>query len=414
MSQASVNGEGRALLGPVGGRSRNVVYTVEGGDAEDPAALRRRLNSSIVDQMEEEPKEAMSVGAWIVGLTGLLGAIVAWLAGSVVTRRIETGAHAYTKYVFIVWFGHIWPIIFVPVGWGLIVYKAAWKSYPHPVHGTGHVWASFDEFRDAWGLRWKPLLAKGAWLSLAYMVPDLFWFMSLSLTSVAAATTIYNSSTAFVVLFSIIFLKERASLIKFVAALLAVGSSAMVSLASEIAPQHKSKGDSDSASHPSNPVLGGVFSFAGAVLYGLYEVAYKRWGLVTGESDPIGNVLLIAGFMGVGNTFFLAPLLPICHYTTLETFELPRREIWGDFFFMAFMLAMFITCLMTALALLPSPTYVAVGITLTVPGSLVLDAITQGATYNWPFLLGSAGVILSFTLIVAKEHIRALLEHPWL
>ncbi|KNC47143.1 uncharacterized protein AMSG_11773 [Thecamonas trahens ATCC 50062] len=295
----------------------------------------------------------------------------------------------------------------------MLRYKEHWRTLPHPVHGKDFEWSSFGEFRVAWKLTWGQMAWRGFWLAGAYMVPDIFWFSSLSMTSVAAATTIFNSSTAFVVLFSIFLLGERPSLIKFGAAILAVASSAMVSFADNIAPSHGSNSDT-SSSKPSNPVLGGLFAFLGAVLYGLYEVVYKRFGLVTGENDPLPMVIIVAGLMGVGNTLGLAPFIPLLDWTGLEEWHLPVADKWPNFVIMSAMLAVFIVSLMTSIALLPSPTYVAVGITLTVPGSLVLDAVLHGASYSWPFLVGSLGVILSFGLIVAKEHHPALLSHRWL
>jgi len=56
------------------------------------------------------------------------------------------------------------------------------------------------------------------------------WFASLPLTSVSANTAIYNSSAAFVFIFSIFLVKESITVLKVIAVVVATGGVIIVSL----------------------------------------------------------------------------------------------------------------------------------------------------------------------------------------
>jgi hypothetical protein len=67
----------------------------------------------------------------------------------------------------------------------------------------------------------------------------------------------------------------------------------------------------------------------GSVLYGFYEVLYKRVACPPEHCDPVRGMLFANTFGSMIGTFTLLVLwipLPILHYTGLETFELPRGE----------------------------------------------------------------------------------------
>ncbi|CRK25780.1 hypothetical protein BN1708_018186, partial [Verticillium longisporum] len=74
----------------------------------------------------------------------------------------------------------------------------------------------------------------------------------------------------------------------------------------------------------------------GSVLYGLYEVLYKRWACPPEGCAPLRGVVFANTFGSCIGLFTLCVLwvpLPLLHWTGLETFALPTgHTAWMLFF----------------------------------------------------------------------------------
>lgn len=128
------------------------------------------------------------------------------------------------------------------------------------------------------------------------------------------------------------------------------------------------------------------------------------------------NMPLFFGFVGLCNTILLLPGLPILHYLHIETFILPpTRRIWtiilvgghsdlsrgiADQEMQVNSAASLVADISWAYAiLLTSPLVVTVGLSLTIPLSLVGQMILNSQTSSPIYWVGAAVVFMSFLFI---------------
>jgi drug/metabolite transporter (DMT)-like permease len=166
------------------------------------------------------------------------------------------------------------------------------------------------------------------------------WYVAVDLTTASDLTAIYNCSAFFAYAFSIPLLKERVRIGKLIAVGLAIVGVLIVAYG-DTAPKHGSKsGGGTQPDHDpqtgitepddaANRALGNIIIGIGSVLYGFYEVVYKKVACPPEGADATRGVIFANTFgscIGCFTLFVLWFPLPILHYTGLETFEMPTGE----------------------------------------------------------------------------------------
>lgn len=152
---------------------------------------------------------------------------------------------------------------------------------------------------------------------------------------------------------------------------------------------------------PSELALGDALALLSAVLYGVYTITLKK---TTIKALPRSlNMPLFFGLVGTWNLVLLAPLFPILHLTGVEPFSLPpSQRIWSILLINS--VSSFISDICWAYAMvLTSPLLVTVGLSLTIPLSLVGEMLLQGHYEGWVYWLGAAIVVGSFLFIDQEE-----------
>lgn len=177
------------------------------------------------------------------------------------------------------------------------------------------------------------------------------WYVAIDLTTPSDLTAIYNCSAFFAYVFSVPILKERFRLDKSVSVAVAILGVLVVAYGPAQAvgeTPHRAGGSgatgpdgadgggggegSGAAAEAKNRLLGNVLIGIGSVLYGLYEVLYKRLACPPEGASP-GRSMVFANAVGSCIGLFTFTVLwiplPILHFTGLEVFELPRgRTAW--------------------------------------------------------------------------------------
>ncbi|KAJ9117446.1 hypothetical protein QFC22_004296 [Naganishia vaughanmartiniae] len=147
---------------------------------------------------------------------------------------------------------------------------------------------------------------------------------------------------------------------------------------------------------PKNPLAGDLLALLSAVCYAVYVILLK----VKIEDEERVDMQLFFGFVGLFNTLFLLPVIPILHYFGIETFQLPnRRDEWiicginmvitlsSDYLYVLSMLK-------------TTPLVVTIGLSLTIPFAMAGDIMRgASATITWQSLTGAALVIVGFGLM---------------
>lgn len=181
------------------------------------------------------------------------------------------------------------------------------------------------------------ILRTTAIVTCALTVAGGSWYVAVDLTTASDLTAIYNCSAFFAYAFAIPMLHEKLRLSKVVAVAIAIVGVLVVAYGdSDTTAKHGSKSgggaggpDAPADDEASNRALGNIVIGIGSVLYGFYEVLYKRVACPPEGCSPGRGTIFANTFGSLIGCFTLCVLwipLPILHYTGIETFELPRGE----------------------------------------------------------------------------------------
>ena len=142
------------------------------------------------------------------------------------------------------------------------------------------------------------------------------------MTSSSDLTAIYNCSAFFAYAFSIPLLKDKFRFDKVF--------SVAVAIAGVLIVAYGDSGDgSEESGDPEKRFLGNIIIGVGSVLYGLYEVLYKKLACPPEGTSPGRGMIFANTFGSLIGCFTLLVLwipLPILHVTGYERFELPTGE----------------------------------------------------------------------------------------
>ena len=182
------------------------------------------------------------------------------------------------------------------------------------------------------------ILRTTAFVTCALTVAGGAWYVAVSMTTASDLTAIYNCSAFFAYAFSVPLLHEKLRWSKVLAVGVAIAGVLVVAYGDTHPPKSGNKsggGTGGKTGHPEedaeadNRALGNIVIGVGSILYGFYEVLYKKWACPPEETSP-GRSMIFANLFGslIGG-FTLTVLwipLPILHVLGWEVFEWPRGE----------------------------------------------------------------------------------------
>ncbi|CAA9961482.1 RhaT Permease drug-metabolite transporter superfamily [Pyrenophora teres f. maculata] len=162
------------------------------------------------------------------------------------------------------------------------------------------------------------------------------WYVAVNQTTASDLTAIYNCSAFFAYAFSIPILREKVRTSKIVAVAIAIAGVFVVAYGDTSPAKHGSKsgggagGDKAPPSREAeNRAFGNLVIGVGSVLYGLYEVLYKRFACPPEGAAPNKGVIFANLFGSLIGGFTLCVLwipIPFLHWMGWEIFELPKGE----------------------------------------------------------------------------------------
>lgn len=176
-----------------------------------------------------------------------------------------------------------------------------------------------------------------AFVTCALTIAGGSWYVAVDMTTASDLTAIYNCSAFFAYAFAIPMLGEKLRWSKVFAVAVAIGGVLIVAYGdTETTAKHGSKsgggtGGSDAPEkhEASNRFLGNLVIGVGSVLYGFYEVLYKKVACPPEGCSPSRGMIFANTFGSLIGTFTLLVLwipLPLLHITGIETFELPQGK----------------------------------------------------------------------------------------
>ncbi|KAI9698728.1 MAG: hypothetical protein M1836_003838 [Candelina mexicana] len=235
-------------------------------------------------------------------------------------------------------------------------------------------------------------------LSLEFCV---LWFAAnyfavacLQYTTVASTTILTATSSIWTLLIGAIVKVEAFNLKKLIGVLASMTGIILISSVDLSGSNDKNRG---SFPHKSQKqiAIGDSLAFLSAILYGMYTILMKKR---IGDEGRV-NMPLFFGLVGVFNLAILWPGLIILHFVGEEPFELPPTgRIWSIIMINSATSLFSDFCWAYAM-LLTSPLVVTVGLSLTIPLSLVGQMILDHQYSSVAYWIGAGIVFLSFVFI---------------
>lgn len=241
----------------------------------------------------------------------------------------------------------------------------------------------------------------------------ILWFLAnyfaaacLEYTTVASSTILASTSSIWTLLLGSLMRVERFTLLKLIGVLASLGGVALISLV-DVSGDTDSNRGSFPHKTPRELAVGDVMAFVSAVLYGFYTVFMKSR---IGDESRI-NMPLFFGLVGLANVVLLWPGFVVLHLTGVEPFELPpTRRILNIVLINSASSLVSDFCWAYAM-LLTSPLIVTVGLSLTIPCSLVGQMVLDSQYASALYWVGAAIMVLSFLFINhedGKDEVRGL------
>ncbi|KAI1178578.1 NADP-dependent oxidoreductase domain-containing protein [Nemania sp. FL0916] len=246
------------------------------------------------------------------------------------------------------------------------------------------------------GSPWGYVLRTTAGVTSCLTVAGLTWYVAVSMTSPTDLTAIYNCSAFFAYAFSVPLLGEKLRLDKSLAVLVAIIGVLVVAY-----------GDSSSSdtvgSDPGSGsrLLGNLIIGVGSVLYGLYEVLYKRFACPPEGTSASRGVVFANTFGSCIGVFTLLVLwfpLPILHILGWEIFELPTGMTAFYLFVSVVMNATFAGSFLVLISL-TSPVLSSVAALLTIFLVAVADWLLTAQPLSAAALAGGAMIVAAFGVL---------------
>ncbi|KAF2231713.1 hypothetical protein EV356DRAFT_506542 [Viridothelium virens] len=260
-------------------------------------------------------------------------------------------------------------------------------------------------------LKWTALV------TCALTVAGGSWYVAVDLTTASDLTAIYNCSAFFAYAFSVPLLHERLRWSKVVAVGIAIAGVLVVAYGDSgndeapSPPKHGNK-SGGGAGGPSAPpdseapsrALGNIVIGIGSVLYGFYEVLYKKVACPPDGTSPARGMIFANTFGSCIGTFTFLVLwipLPLLHVLGVEKFELPDAHTAFVLFISVIMNATFSGSFLVLISL-TSPVLSSVAALLTIFIVALIDVMLPPPLYSplsaWA-IAGGLLIILAFLML---------------
>jgi drug/metabolite transporter (DMT)-like permease len=255
---------------------------------------------------------------------------------------------------------------------------------------------------------WRYMFKTTTFVTSFLTVAGASWYVAVDMTSPSDLTAIYNCSAFFAYVFSILLLKDKLRLDKILSVGLAILGVLIVAYGDSSAPKSPSHGGGGSGGSNHSPdteaqnrPLGNLVIGVGSVMYGLYEVLYKRFACPPEGCSPGRGMIFANTFGSMIGCFTFCVLwipIPILHFTGIEIFELPRGEAASLLFISTLSNAVFSGSFLVLMSL-TSPVLSSVAALLTIFLVAIVDWGITGIGLSLAAMVGGAAIVIAFGML---------------
>ncbi|KAL9041200.1 MAG: hypothetical protein Q9214_004189 [Letrouitia sp. 1 TL-2023] len=230
--------------------------------------------------------------------------------------------------------------------------------------------------------------------SLLWFAANYFTAACLEYTTVASSTILTSTSSIWTLIFGAIIHVEFFSLRKLIGVIASLAGVILISRSDISGENDKSRG---SFPHKTSGqiAIGDILALLSAIIYGIYTTVMKK--NIRHESRV--NMVWFFGFVGLFNITILLPGFPIFHYTGLESFELPPTKRVLTIVLVNSAISLVSDFCWAYSIILTSPLVTTVGLSLTIPLSLIGQMVLNGQSSSVTYWIGAVIVVSSFLLI---------------
>eukprot|EP00727_Mastigamoeba_balamuthi_P006802 m51a1_g2742 hypothetical protein (444) ;mRNA; f:926846-928481 len=335
----------------------------------------------------------------------VLVTVVAWIAMAQILQLLQLGGATYPW--FEVWVVHDLYILFaLPIGYYWVRDRLR-RARGGRTQQTEAPAPAADADASAQGktvFTWKKWLWVGFWMSMLFFFVEYSWYLSLPRTSISVNTAIYNSSPAFVFVFSIFLIRDKINVCKILALIVSIAGVVIVAVCTGTSSSTTGSGSSaDDGLSTGDLVLGYVMLVLSTITYALYGVLYNKYCVDPADPLSFKNTFAFTASLGVSNILFFWIGIPILDKAGPERLDpKPSGSTIGILIGVGALAAAFQVFTQMAI-LLSSPLFVAVTQLLTIPLGIATDAVINHYVMPAGGFGGIALIVVGFVLINAGE-----------
>lgn len=247
----------------------------------------------------------------------------------------------------------------------------------------------------------KYIFQMSALLSIILNIAGVTWFIAMGLSTGSDVTAIYNCSAFTAYIFAIPILKEKFSWIKANSVLTAIIGVFIVAYMGK--SSSNSNSDSDSENQYPHRLIGNFIILLGAVLYGLYEVFYKKWCCPPSEEVSARKQATFSNFimclMGINTFIIMGCFLLITELSGFHHFKFPDNPKVVLFMFLSIVSNHLFSVSFLGLMSLTSPVFSSVASLLTILIVGVFEYLFRGVIITLSQISGYCLIMVGFSLL---------------
>ncbi|KAF4999101.1 hypothetical protein FGRMN_2716 [Fusarium graminum] len=417
---------GRTSYSPPHGKGRRASRESRGSSDDDspyhsreamgrPSLSRRSTMRSRSPQTAAEVAEDSTKKRYTYAAFFLIVSLIAFCVQTELSAYIQNDL-GWSKAYCMMYFTHgswvvLWPIQLLILRFQKrdVPWPVFWKRHKQQLRTTAIMIEkqTLDVFHLSIQHRARPVryfVRFTVLITCALTVAGLSWYVAVALTTPSDLTAIYNCSAFFAYVFSVPLLHEPLRLDKSIAVLIAIVGVLVVAYGD-------TEEDAESV-EAENRFLGNLVIGIGSVLYGLYEVLYKRYACPPEGCSPGRGMIFANTFGSLIGLFTLTVLwipLPILDFLNIEKFEIPATSTCWLILFAVLANATFSGSFLVLISL-TSPVLSSVAALLTIFLVAIVDWMITGKPLSFAAIAGGSMIIVAFLGLTWSTY-REMKEH---
>ncbi|KAJ5382485.1 Drug/metabolite transporter [Penicillium concentricum] len=319
-------------------RHRRSRSSFGNGDAEGRPMLHETRRPTIRSRSPEHDAAQATRKKYMVASGFLLLSLISFVVQTETASHIQNELGWKKPYCMLYMTHGSWSLLWL-VQLGILrvqkrklSWDAFWRRHVSLIRATAQMVESREVHLSSRASSRSPvryMLKTTAFVTTALTVAGGSWYVAVNMTTASDLTAIYNCSAFFAYAFSIPLLNEKLRFDKVFS--VAVATIGVMVVAYGDRPDKKASNGEQTAEDTvaQNRLVGNIIIGIGSILYGLYEVLYKRFACPPEGTSPGRGTIFANTFGSLIGVFTLLVLwipLPFLHWTGLETFEWPTGE----------------------------------------------------------------------------------------